>query len=57
MLLNTPEELTYEEKHNYDDLDKKYRIKSYAVEYSPEVIEQLQNKVIEVREFINQLNY
>jgi hypothetical protein len=57
VLLNTPEELTYEEKHNYDDMDKKYRIKSFDIEYSEDVIEQLKNKVIEVREFINNLKY
>lgn len=57
VLLNTPDELTYEEKHNYDSLDKKYRIKTFDVDYDAEVIEKLQNKVLQVREFINQLNY
>lgn len=57
VLLNTPDELTYEEKHNYDNLDKKYRIKTFDVDYDAEVIEKLQNKVLEVRKFINQLNY
>jgi hypothetical protein len=28
VLLNTPEELTYEEKHNYDSMEKQYRIKT-----------------------------
>jgi hypothetical protein len=55
--LNTPEELTYEEKHNYDDMDAKYRIKHFEIEYNAEVIEQLQNKVLEVREFINNIKY
>jgi hypothetical protein len=57
VLLNTPDELTYDEKHNYDNLDKKYRIKTFDVDYDAEVIEKLQNKVLEVRKFINQLNY
>jgi hypothetical protein len=57
VLLNTPEELTYEEKHNYDNVDKKYRIKTYEVDYDSEVIEKLQNKVVEVRNFIKTLNY
>jgi hypothetical protein len=57
VLLNTPEELTYEEKHNYDDMDAKYRIKHFEIEYNAEVIEQLQNKVLEVREFINNIKY
>jgi hypothetical protein len=57
VLLNTPDELTYEEKHNYDNVDKKYRIKTYEVDYDSEVIEKLQNKVVEVRNFIKTLNY
>jgi len=57
ILLNTPDELTYEEKHNYDNVDKKYRIKTYEVDYDSEVIEKLQNKVVEVRNFIKTLNY
>lgn len=57
VLLNTPEELTYEEKHNYDDMDAKYRIKFFEIEYSADVIEQLQNKVLEVREFITTIKY
>lgn len=55
VLLNTPEELTYEEKHNYDSLDKKYRIKTFEIEYSSEVIEELIKRVINVREYITQL--
>lgn len=52
VLLNTPEELTYEEKHNYDNLDKKYRIKTYHVDYDVEIIKELQNRVLNVREYI-----
>lgn len=55
VLLNTPEELTYEEKHNYDSLDKKYRIKTFEIEYSSEVIAELIKRVINVREYITQL--
>ena len=55
VLLNTPEELTYEEKHNYDNLDKKYRIKTFGVEYNEEVIEDLRNRVLNVRDYIKQL--
>jgi len=57
VLLNTPEELTYEDKHNYDNLDKKYRIKTYEIDYDSEVIEKLKEKVIESRKFIETLNY
>jgi len=57
VLLNTPDELTYEDKHNYDSVDKKYRIKTYEINYDSEVIEKLKTKVVQVREFIKTLNY
>jgi hypothetical protein len=53
VLLNTPEELTYEEKHNYDSMDKKYRIKTYAFDYNQNIIDVLKEKVTNVREYIN----
>lgn len=52
VLLNTPEELTYEEKHNYDNMDKKYRIKTFEIEYSEEVIADLKQRVTNVREYL-----
>ena len=55
VLLNTPDELTYEEKHNYDNLDKQYRIKTFDIEYDAEVIEELKQRVLNVREYIKQL--
>ena len=55
VLLNTPEELTFEEKHNYDNVDKKYKIKTFEIEYDSEVIEDLKNRIINVREYINTL--
>lgn len=55
VLLNTPDELTYEEKHNYDNVDKKYKIKTFEIEYNSEVIEDLKNRIINVREYINTL--
>lgn len=57
VLLNTPDELTYEEKHNYDNLDKKYRIKTYKIDYDESVIEDLKNRVEQIREFIKTLKY
>lgn len=57
VLINTPDELTYEEKHNYDNLDKKYRIKTFEVDYDVEVIEKLQNRVLEVRKFLENIKY
>jgi hypothetical protein len=52
VLLNTPEELVYEEKHDYDNMDKKYRIKTYCIEYSEEVIADLQERVTNIRNYI-----
>lgn len=52
VLLNTPDELTYEEKHNYDNMDKQYRIKTFEIEYSEEVIADLQQRVTNIREFL-----
>lgn len=52
VLLNTPDELTYEEKHNYDNMDRQYRIKTFEIEYSEEVIADLQQRVTNIREFL-----
>lgn len=38
-------------------IDKKYRIKTYEINYDSEVIEKLKSKVVEVREFIKTLKY
>lgn len=57
VLLNTPEELTYEEKNNYDNVDKKYRIKTYKIDYDASLIEDLKNRVEQIREFIKTLKY
>jgi hypothetical protein len=56
VLLNTPEDLTWEEKHNYDSMDKKYRIKTFEIEYSEEVIADLKERVTNIRTFITE-NY
>ena len=52
VLLNTPEELTYEDKNNYDNMDKKYRIKTFEIDYSEEVIADLQQRVTNIREYL-----
>lgn len=57
VLSNTPDELTYEEKHNYDNMDKQYRIKTFEIEYSEEVIADLQERVTNIREFLKTINY
>lgn len=56
VLLNTPDDIpNWEQKKDYSDLDKKYRIKFFVVNYEPEVIELLKNRVIESRNFLNKL--
>ena len=56
VLLNTPEELIgYETLHNYDNIDKKYKIKTFKIDFQSEVIEELQNRIINVRDYIKQL--
>jgi hypothetical protein len=40
---------------NYDNLELKYRIKTFEVIYNPEVIEDLKNRVIKVREYIKSI--
>lgn len=56
VLLNTPKELQYEEKHNYDAMDKKYRIKTFEIQYSEDVIADLKQRVTNIRNFIKE-NY
>ena len=55
VLLNTPQELTYEPQHNYDNIDKKYKIKTFEIEYNQEVIDELKNRINNVREYIKTL--
>lgn len=56
VLLNTPDELTWEEKHDYSNMDKKYRIKDFVVEYDENIILKLQEKVKEARKYIETIN-
>lgn len=56
-LMNTPEEINpWEDKHDYSKVDKKYRMKTFVVEYDQKVIDFLELQVIKVRNYINQLN-
>lgn len=57
VLLNTPDELVYETKYDYSDLDKKYKIKTFDVEYDETVISTLTDRVKNIREFIKNLKY
>src|SRR5690606_5995419 len=54
LLLNTPEEISpYEVKHDYNSIDKKYRIKAFDVVHDSEIIETLQNRILDIRNYIN----
>ena len=53
VLMNTPEELTLEDSHDYSEINSKYRIKTFDIDYDEEVIYELQHKVIESREYID----
>ena len=56
VLLNTPENISqYETHHDYSKIDPKLRIKTFAVEYDPAVIDELTEKVILTREKIAEL--
>lgn len=54
-LQNTPDFLTYEEPHNYDEIDLKYRIKEFEFEYDPEFIESVKERVLECRKYLNEI--
>jgi len=57
VLLNTPENLaSWEQPKDYSKLDKKYRIKTFDIDYSEEVIQDLKQRVENIREFINTIN-
>jgi hypothetical protein len=56
VLLNTPENVaSWEAKHNYDNLGKEYRIKTYEIEYDAEVIAELKQRVTNVREYLKSI--
>lgn len=55
-LLDTPEELLYkQEPTNYKDIDHKYRIKEFNIDYNESVINKIIERVEESREYINEL--
>lgn len=55
VLLNTPDDITYEEKHDYSGLNKSLRIKAFNINYDPEVIETLKDKVINCRRYLKSI--
>ena len=55
VLMNTPEDLTFDEPIDYTEIDSKYRIKTFDIDYDPEIIEKLQEKVLLSRQYIKEL--
>lgn len=56
LLLNTPDDIApWEQKHDYNDKPSNLRIKSFSVDYDPEVIERLKERVLEARKYINEI--
>lgn len=57
VLMNTPDAIApWEDKHDYNAVDKKYRIKTFEVLYDEKEIEFLESQVTKIRKYINQLN-
>lgn len=54
-LMNTPKEVNFGTVDNYDNVDVKYRIKSFEIERDEEAIESIYKRVLEIREYINKL--
>jgi hypothetical protein len=55
VLMNTPEELTFEFSHDYSEISSDYRIKIFDVDYDENAINHLQEQVKESRQYIKQL--
>mgnify|MGYP003676724120 FL=1 len=54
-LMNTPNELAYEDVFDYSNLSSKYRIKSFYIDYDEDVIEQLKKAVLNSRDYIKEI--
>ena len=55
LLMNTPEEISFKEQSNYDDVDPLLRIKEYQISYDPEFIESVKERVVLCRDYIKKL--
>jgi hypothetical protein len=54
-LQNTPDELVWDEPKDYSLIASKYRIKEFEIEYDPEFIKSVQQRVLVCRDYINKL--
>jgi hypothetical protein len=53
VLTDTPPELQWGEMVSYQHVADKYKIKTFTVDYQPEIIDQLQQRVLAAREYIS----
>lgn len=56
VLLNTPNSLVYDEPDDYSNIDPIKRVKAFEVTYDPEIIKELESKVLESRKLIDTWN-
>ena len=54
-LINTPDELEWDETVDYSNIASKYRIKEFLIDYDPDFISGLHQRVIDCRNYINQI--
>jgi len=54
-LQNTPEELVWGDLKDYSEIESKYRIKEFEIDYDPDFIESVYDRVIECRNYVCQL--
>jgi hypothetical protein len=54
-LQNTPDELEWDETIDYSGLASKYRIKEFEIEYDPEFIEKVKERVLLCRDYLKSL--
>lgn len=56
-LMTTPKDINFGKEDNYDEIDAKYRIKTFVVERDEEIIQAIQDRVKQINQYINQLNF
>ena len=54
-LQNTPDELEWDDPVDYSNISSEFRIKEFPVEYDHDFIKQVEQRVIECRDYIKQL--
>ena len=54
-LQNTPDELEWDETVDYSGISSEFRIKEFSVEYDPDFISSVEDRVVECREYIKEM--